>query len=144
MQCRYGQAGRVEHERNSIFLLLYIFLLFALTVRWRPRIYPYPTAGSACPFSLLSLLSWQTDTVRVVANVPHRLNPCVPPPPSPPSPSFLLHGHYRGVSPSDPDCCFFFLYLPVSDRSWECGRKDAASFRVLLCESVRHNCRSKK
>lgn len=76
MQCRHGQAGRVEHERNSIFFFFLSFF-FALTVRWRPRVYPYPTAGSLVVFVVVA--DRQTDTVRVAANVPHRLNPCVPP-----------------------------------------------------------------
>ena len=68
---------------------------------------------------------------------------CFPPPPPPRRPVYstdIIVGFLRVTQ----IVVIFFLYLPVSDRSWECGRKDAASFRVLLCESVRHNCRSKK
>src|SRR6267154_2865338 len=52
-----------------------------------------------------------------------------------------LHGHYLGVSPSDPNCSFI---CPVSDRSFALGGVGertgtaslyAATFRV--CESVR-------
>jgi hypothetical protein len=123
--------------------LFFFFFAFALTIRWRPRVYPY-SSRPCMPILFLSSCSIRRQTPFAQPRM-SRIACAKSIFPNTSRASFVnasvlsLHGHYRGVSPSDPNRSFICRCLIVHSRwvEWERERALAADMPLLsVCARV--------